>query len=133
MFDEMILLKGRSWAVFVLSCTRYSSALMASSPRTAYWTLRIAGFSASTVSPGILLLLKGRKKKTLGEPRGTENLVTFRIIGTIGRWSPTTSGSVRLDKGRYTLESYTDDRGTSYILYDRHVGELMLTSVDAKP
>ena len=42
MLDEMTLENGRS-VVPAASFTRCSSALIASSPRTAYWTLAIAG------------------------------------------------------------------------------------------
>lgn len=52
MLDDMTLSKGRSWSA-VLSFVRYSSALIASSPRTAYSTLRSAGFRDSMVRGAI--------------------------------------------------------------------------------
>lgn len=48
MFDEMTLLNGNP-LLATLSWFRYSSALMASSPRTAYCTFKRAGLSESTV------------------------------------------------------------------------------------
>lgn len=49
MLEDMILSKGRPLATpFSWSLTRYSSALIASSPRTAYCTLRTAGLRVST-------------------------------------------------------------------------------------
>jgi len=51
MFDEMTFLKGRVWPA--LSFTLYSSDLIASSPRTAYWTFLIDGFSETYHVQGI--------------------------------------------------------------------------------
>ena len=48
MLDEMTLSKGRVWLGF-LSSSRRTSALIASSPRTAYSTLRRPGLSESSV------------------------------------------------------------------------------------
>ena len=49
MLEDMTLSKGRPLATpFSWSLTRYSSALIASSPRTAYCTLRTAGLRLST-------------------------------------------------------------------------------------
>lgn len=48
MLDEMTLSNGREWFDF-LSSSRRISALIASSPRTAYSTLRRAGLSESSV------------------------------------------------------------------------------------
>ena len=48
MLEEMTLSKGRSW-LCSLSCSLRSSALIASSPRTAYWTFWRAGLRLSIV------------------------------------------------------------------------------------
>lgn len=49
MLEEMTLSKGRPW-LGSLSLSLRTSALIASSPRTAYCTFRRAGFSVSIVS-----------------------------------------------------------------------------------
>ncbi len=55
MLDEMTLSKGSLLSAgFCLSLSRRDSALIASSPRTAYSTLRRAGLSESTVRARII-------------------------------------------------------------------------------
>lgn len=49
MLDEMTLSKGKPW-LSSLSALRCSSALIASSPRTAYWTFKRDGFTESRVN-----------------------------------------------------------------------------------
>lgn len=49
MLELMILSKGRPWSGS-FSWSRYASALIASSPRTAYWTLSSDGLIDSTVN-----------------------------------------------------------------------------------
>lgn len=56
MLEEMTLSKG-SPLLGDLSFVRYSSALIASSPRTAYSTLRKEGLSESRVRGAMVLLL----------------------------------------------------------------------------
>lgn len=57
MLEDMTFLKGSDFPA--LSWSRYSSDLMASSPRTAYSTLRIAGLSESGVR-GIMVWFERR-------------------------------------------------------------------------
>lgn len=61
MFDEMTLSNGSPLSEF-LSCSRYNSALIASSPRTAYWTFNTDGFSESAVR-GRMLIVEVEKKR----------------------------------------------------------------------
>lgn len=55
MFEEMTFVNGNFEASFPLSSLRYTSALMASSPRTAYCTFRISGFKESAVRGRIVV------------------------------------------------------------------------------
>jgi hypothetical protein len=80
MFEEITRSNGRPlfWP-FSLSVTRYSSALIASSPRTAYWTLRTAGLRESTVRDRMAVLVQGCVDGKKGD-KGL-NLADALIIG----------------------------------------------------
>jgi hypothetical protein len=66
MLDEITFLKGRV-LLTSLSSLRYFSALIASSPRTAYSTFKNAGLTVSMVRGGILC--KERKQGRLIDGR----------------------------------------------------------------
>lgn len=66
MLDEMTLSKGSPLSD-CLSCSRYASALIASSPRTAYWTFNIDGFNESTVSGRMLVVYDEEKRLDPGK------------------------------------------------------------------
>ena len=87
MFDDTTLVKGKVEATFgSFNASRNPSALIASSPRTAYSTLRTAGLRSSTEI--IVVEVESRRRWLLTEAcnrkRVDINLLLIILLGDLG-------------------------------------------------